>query len=41
MLIICKTDSGIIKLRGFLENFYYVLTDFGILRLDNNIISII
>ena len=37
---ICKTDPGIIKLRGFLENFYYVLTDFGILRLNNNVISI-
>ena len=38
---ICRTDPGIIKLSGPREIFYYVLTDFGILRLENNVLSII
>jgi len=36
---ICRTDPGILKIRGLYKNFYYVLADFGVLRLENNIIS--
>ena len=37
---ICRTDPGILKVRGLYKDFYYVLADFGILRLENNMVSI-
>jgi len=37
---ICRTDPGILKIRGLYKDFYYVLADFGILRLENNMVSI-
>ena len=37
---ICRTDPGILKVKGPHKNYYYVLTDSGVLRLENNVISL-
>ena len=37
---ICHTDPGIVEIYGISNIYYFVLDDFGVLRLQNNVVSI-